>query len=91
MTHELYDLDEKHHMNPMLAMLAGIGIGVVGTVVVLAANEKKFHNVVTAGRTKARDIGSKIKERFEDTVDDVKDGVAETAHTARKSARHNGG
>ena len=86
MAHENYDIQEKHGMSPFMALLTGLGIGIVGTVVVIAANERKFHRVVEVGRLKAREVGNSIRDRFDEAIDDVRDGAYETADKVERTA-----
>jgi hypothetical protein len=83
-----YGYEHEHHghhngMGTFGAMMIGLGVGVIGTVVMLAMNEKKFHYLVEEGK----DVGKRLKGRLEEGAEVAKNAVADVAEGAENSSR----
>lgn len=87
MSNEIQNYEEKHHMSPVVAMLLGLGIGVVGTVIVIAANEEKFGQAVRQTKKRARKLQHELGDRYEDAKNSTKERVAHVAESVEKGAR----
>jgi hypothetical protein len=78
--------EHEHHghngMGTFGAMMIGLGVGVIGTVVMLAMNERRFHFVVEETKT----MGKKIKDRMDEGVDLARNTVADVAESAERSS-----
>lgn len=83
----------EHHnrgMGTFGAMLFGMTIGALGTAVLLAMNERRFHIVVD----ETRNIGKKLKDRMDEGMDvargaasDAMDSVERGAHKVKSTLR----
>ncbi len=87
MTHEIENIEEQRGISTLAAVLMGVGIGVIGTVLVVAANEEKFGRAVRNTKQGAADMGKRIKGRYNTAVDDVRDHVVSAAESVEDGAR----
>lgn len=87
MSRELQNYEERNGMSTLTALLLGVGIGVVGTVLVVAANEEKFGRAVRRTKLSAADMGKRLISRYDDAIDDVKEHVVSAAEGVEHGAR----
>jgi len=87
MSYEIESTEGRRGMHPATALLLGLGIGVVGTVVVIAANEEKFGQALKNTRKRARILKHDLGERYEDAKNSTKERVAHVAESVEKGAR----
>jgi hypothetical protein len=64
------------------AMLFGMTIGALGTAVLLAMNERRFHIVVD----ETRNIGKKLKDRMEEGMDVARGAASDTMDSVERVA-----
>ena len=74
-------------MNTGLAMLLGLGIGIVGTVIVIGANEERFGRAVVRTRRRAREIGDSVHERYDDVINNTRERGATAAYAVERGAK----
>jgi hypothetical protein len=85
--------DHGHNgMSTFWAMFLGMTVGAVGTAVLLAMNERRFHYVVE----ESRNMGKRLRERMDEGMDvargaasDAMDSVERVAQKSRSSLRDN--
>jgi hypothetical protein len=87
MPRELENDEERRGMGTATAFLLGLGIGVVGTVLVVAANEEKFGRAVRRTKLGAAEMGKRLASRYDDAVDDVRERVVSAAEGVEHGAR----
>jgi hypothetical protein len=78
-----YDFPHRSGMGTFWAMVLGMTVGAVGTAVLLAMNEKRFHYVVE----ETKNMGRKLEDRMEEGMDVAKNAAGDVAETAEHGAR----
>jgi hypothetical protein len=69
-------------MSTFGAMLLGMTVGAVGTAVLLAMNERRFHYVVEETKNTAK----KVRERLEDGADAARNAAGDAMESAERGA-----
>ncbi len=87
MSHEIENYEDRRSISTLGAVLMGVGIGVIGTVLVVAANEERFGRAVRRTKHGAAEMGKKVRGRYNDAVDDVRDHVVSAAESVEEGAR----
>ncbi len=79
--------DERSGMSPVTAMLLGLGVGIVGTVIVVAANEERFGSAVRRTRVRAREVGENVRVKYEDVKNNTRERGASAAYAVEHGAK----
>jgi hypothetical protein len=78
-----YEHDHSHSgMGTFGAMFLGMAIGAVGTAILLALNERRFHYVVE----ETKNMGRKLKDRMDEGLDAAKDAAGDVVESAERGA-----
>ena len=86
MSNSIENQEERHQMSPAVLFLMGLGIGVVGTVIVIAANEEKFSRTVRQTKQRAAEMGEQVKSRYEETLNNTRHRAADVAEKVEHGA-----
>lgn len=87
MQHNIEHTDEKRGMRTATAMLLGLGIGIVGTVIVIGANEEKFGRAVKMTKKRAREFGETVHDKYDDVLNNSKEHGAKAAYAVERGAK----
>ncbi len=90
MQHNIDKVDGRNGMRPSTALLLGLGIGIVGTVIVIGANEEKFGRAVRQTKKRAREIGDDVRDKYDDVLDSARERGAQAAYAVGRGAERLG-
>jgi hypothetical protein len=79
--------EDRHGMSTGTALLLGLGIGIIGTVVVIAANEERFGSAVRNAKKRTREISDNVHERYEEVRNNTRHKGAEAAYAVEHGAK----